>query len=99
MKENQVSALLALAVFLIFTPVKSWADDDYLNSIKDNYELSDEQMTVLKNSGLPDPQIGMVAQLAKSSGKDLEEIIKMKTESNMGWGEIAKQLGVNPKDI
>src|SRR5262249_42744050 len=58
-----------------------------------------EQMNTLKNSGLPDPQIGMVAQLAKISGKPIENIVKMKTEQDMGWGEIAKSLGVSPKEI
>ena len=43
--------------------------------------------------------MAMAAQLAKSSNKPIEEILKMQAESKTGWGNLAKQLGVNPSEL
>jgi len=67
--------------------------------LKKTYNLTDEQLKTLHNSGLSSPQLAMVAQLAKSSNKPLEDVLKMRTEQKMGWGEIAKSLGVHPSEI
>lgn len=72
----------------------SWND-----SIQKKYNLTNEQMKLLTDSQLPEPQLAMAAQLAKTSNKSLEEILKMRAESKNGWGKIAKELGVNPKEL
>ena len=40
-----------------------------------------------------------ISRLAELSGKTKEEILKMRTEQKMGWGAIAKALGVPPKEL
>lgn len=71
----------------------------WTQQLKKTYSLTDEQIKTLKDSGLSSPQLAMVAQLSKSSQKPLEEVLKMRTEQKKGWGEIAKELGIPPKEI
>ena len=40
-----------------------------------------------------------INRLAELSGKTKEEILKMRTEQQMGWGAIAKSLGVPPREL
>ena len=40
-----------------------------------------------------------IDHLAELSGKSKEEILKMRTEQHMGWGAIAKALGVPPGEL
>lgn len=70
--------------------------DDHYAALQKKYELTDAQMTTLKNSNLPQPHLTKVAELAKESGKSIDEILKMRVEQKMGWGKIAKELGVHP---
>jgi len=74
-------------------------DEVWTQHLKDKYALTDEQIKTLKDSGISYPHLAMVAQLSKSSEKPLEDVLKMRTEQKMGWGKIAKELGVHPKEI
>ncbi len=56
-------------------------------------------MKALTDSKLGESQMAKAAQLAKSSNKPIEEILKMQAESKTGWGNLAKQLGVNPSEL
>lgn len=67
--------------------------------LQNKYNLTDAQMKALTESKLGDSQMAKAAQLAKSSNKPIEEILKMQTESKTGWGNLAKQLGVNPSEL
>lgn len=67
--------------------------------LQKKYNLTDAQMTLLADSKLAEPQMAMAAQLAKSSNKPLEEILKMQSEKKMGWGQLAKELGVAEKEL
>ncbi len=40
-----------------------------------------------------------IAKLAELSGKSQDEIMKMRTEQHMGWGKIAKELGLPPGEM
>ena len=51
------------------------------------------------NDSLGDNDQTRVSRLAELSGKTKEEILKMRTEQKMGWGAIAKALGVPPKEL
>ena len=68
-----------------------WHDE-----IQSKYELNDDEMKKLEDSGLNHAQQTKAAKLASSSGKSVEEVLKMRTEDKMGWGQIAKKLGVHP---
>ena len=51
------------------------------------------------NDSLGDNDQTRVSRLAELSGKTKEEILKMRTEQKMGWGAIAKALGVPPREL
>lgn len=72
---------------------------EWLGALKTEYKLTDEQIKQLKDSGLSYPQMAMTSRLAEKSGKPIDEVLKMRTEQKMGWGKIAKELGVAPKEI
>lgn len=82
-------------------PVTAPAVDpsSYNGLLQKKYNLTDAQVQTLNDSKLPDSQKAQVAQLAKSSGKSIEEVLKMRTEDKMGWGKIAKTLGVHPGEL
>lgn len=72
---------------------------DWVPALKEKYSLTDEQIKTMQDKGLNKPHMAFTAQLAKSSGKSIDEIIKMRQEQKMGWGKIAKELGVAPAEL
>lgn len=74
-------------------------EEMWVQQLKEKYALTDEQIKKLKDSGISFPQMAMASQLAKSSGKTIDEVLKMRTEQKMGWGKIAKELGVKPQEL
>ncbi len=72
---------------------------EWNENLKTTYALTDEQITALKTRGLNYPQIAISAQLAQKSGKTIDEVVAMRLDSKMGWGKIAKELGVAPSEI
>lgn len=73
--------------------------ESQLSDIQKKYSLSDEQMKSLKDAGFKPNDMTRVAELSKSSSKSINEIIAMRTEQKMGWGKIAKELGVHPGEM
>jgi len=71
----------------------------FINELKEKYNLTDEQMTTLKNSGLPTPDLARLAYLSKNSSKSINEILAMRVDQKMGWGKIAKELNVHPGEL
>jgi hypothetical protein len=71
----------------------------YTEQLKTRYNLTDDQLKALRDKGMNDSQITMAAQLAQSSNKPIDDIVKMRLEDKMGWGKIAKELGVHPGEI
>lgn len=67
--------------------------------IQKKYNLTDEQMKTLSDTKLPEPHTVRVAHMANASGKSIEEVLKMRTEEKLGWGQIAKRLNVPEKEI
>jgi hypothetical protein len=96
--KTKILASMIGAALLWIAPAMSWADDAYLANLQKEYKLTDAQVASLKNSGLPDPQMAMVARLSSKSGASINDILKMRSDK-MGWGEIAKKLGVPPGEI
>jgi len=68
-------------------------------SLKTKFNLTDEQIKTMQSQGMNFPQMAITAGLAQKSGKTIDEVTKMRTEGKMGWGAIAKELGVAPKEI
>ena len=78
------------------TPVAApkWASE-----VEVKYKLTDAQMKTFTDAGFKGPQLAIAAELAKESGKTPEEIVKMRTTDKMGWGKIAKTLGLPASSI
>jgi len=105
--------LLMAATMIMAGPVAYAADEietaeqealndksiDWNTAVKTKYELTDEQIAAMRAKGLNDPQMAFTAQLAKSSGKTIDEVMQMRVDQKMGWGKIAKELGVHPSEL
>jgi hypothetical protein len=72
---------------------------EWKNVLKTQYKLTDEQIKSMQDKGLSYPNMAMAAALAEKSGKTLDAVLKMRVDDKMGWGKIAKELGVPPKEI
>lgn len=72
---------------------------NYVEALQAKYTLSDEQIKSMQDQGMNNQQMTMAAQLSQSSDKPLADILKMRNEQKMGWGKIAKELGVHPGEI
>lgn len=106
---------LGFALSLTTMPTTVFADDEltqaetslsedvkqpnYEAALKDKFGLTDAQLKTMHDKGMNNQQITMAAALSKESGKTVDEIVKMRTEDKMGWGKIAKELGVKPGTI
>jgi hypothetical protein len=90
--------VFVVAVGLSLVAVSVFAQD-LDPQLKEKYGLTDQQLTGMKGQGLKGPEIAKAAELSKASGKSLDEVLKMRTEQKMGWGKIAKELGVDPGKI
>lgn len=73
--------------------------ETWASAVKTKYALTDAQMTQLDTAGIKGPHLAFTAELAKASGKSLEEITQMRTTEKMGWGAIAKKLGLPPGSL
>lgn len=73
---------------------KNWAP-----ALQEKYSFTEQQMQQMRSGGLTYPQMAMIGGLAEKSGKTPEEVMKLRTEKRMGWGAIAKELGVPPREI
>ncbi len=67
--------------------------------VQTRYQLTDAEIKMLQASTISHSQYDKVGRLAQASGKSIEEVLKMRTEQKMGWGKIAKTLGVDPKEL
>lgn len=66
--------------------------------VQKKYSLTDEQMKRLTEAKLNEPNMVRVAHFAQLSNKSIEDVLKMRNESKMGWGQIAKELNVHPSE-
>lgn len=71
----------------------------FQQAVKEKYSLTDEQMKAMQDKGIPPNQMAMIAEMAKASGKTTDQVLAMRVDQKMGWGAIAKELGVHPGEI
>jgi hypothetical protein len=81
------------------TPPAQTSSSSWGSLMQKKYNLTDAQVKALADSKLPESEQVKVAQLAKSSGKTIDEVLKMRVDEKMGWGKIAKTLGVHPGEL
>lgn len=70
---------------------------DYSERLKRRYFLSNVELKVFHRRGLSDAQITVAAQIAEASGKMTYEVVNMRVDEKMSWGQITKRLGVPPQ--
>lgn len=112
MKNLFLITLLALSTLLA---APAWSDDsadleqdtavtdvekpNWHSAIQTKYSYTDEQMKAYSDSGINYAQLAKASEMAKLSGKTTDEVLKMRQEQKMGWGKIAKELGVKPGEL
>lgn len=66
--------------------------------MKTSYNVTEKKIDDLKVSfGMQASDIFMTLELAKSSGKSVDDVAAVfKKSKGKGWGEIAKELGIKP---
>jgi hypothetical protein len=72
---------------------------EWRTTTQSKYNLTDAQMKAMTDKGIKGPGLAITAGLAEKSGKSVEEVAAMRTDQKMGWGKIAKELGVPPSEI
>lgn len=96
--ELENSANVSEEIIEIDEELKEVSDRAILvaNVVKD---LDSEKVAELREQGLGLGQISQVFALAEATDKSLEEVAKLFTEDEMGYGEAAKILGVSTSDL
>lgn len=61
-------------------------------------EVGGDEISTLKARNMGYGEITLAYNLAQASGKSVNEILEMRYEQKMGWGKIAKTLGVKLHD-
>ncbi|MEM5769986.1 MAG: hypothetical protein AAGU32_17130, partial [Bacillota bacterium] len=61
-------------------------------------EVGGDEISALKARNMGYGEITLAYNLAQASGKSVNEILEMRYEQKMGWGNIAKTLGVKLHD-
>ncbi|MBL6990219.1 MAG: hypothetical protein ISR65_10595 [Bacteriovoracaceae bacterium] len=68
--------------------------DKLRDELKDNYQMDDKRIDELRGKGMSYSGIMFSSDIARQSGKRVEDIAKMRMEDKKGWGKIAKDVGV-----
>lgn len=80
-------------------PVSAEEQAKWASQVKTKYNLTDAQMKTMTDAGLQGPALAKTAALAEASKQPIDKIVQMRTTDKMGWGKIAKTLGVPPSTI
>jgi len=68
------------------------------NDLKEDLSLTDREMNFLSQRGYSLAEINYLALLAKQSGKSVNDVAALHSKG-VGWGVLAKRLGVKPRDL
>lgn len=66
--------------------------------VEDKYSISPDRMAQFESDGLKLKDIVTAAEIAKESGKTLDDVLAMRKDKK-GWGAIAKELNVSPDKV
>ncbi len=86
-------------IALVDTPTEAKDNPKWVESLKTKYSLTQADIDAMSEKKIAYPQMAMVSELALKSGKTRDEVIAMRVDQKMGWGKIAKTLGVAPGTI
>ena len=90
---------LTCITFNLVSPQIALAAEDTATTSTETTTESTTAETEKENDKIGANDQTRISRLAELSGKTKEEILKMRTEQKMGWGAIAKALGVPPKEL
>jgi len=62
------------------------------------YKIAPAKIQGLRESGHKGPAIAVILEMAQISGKDVDQLITMKTEQKMGSGAMARELKISDAD-
>jgi len=66
--------------------------------LRQNFSLSDREITFLSRKGYTLAEIYYLVMLAKHTGKHINDVAALHGQG-VGWGVLAKRLGVRPSDL
>lgn len=102
MKTKTQIVVLIAGLLLVSGPVlaeETHGQVDWNSTLKNEYNLTDDQIKSMTDKGLAGNDMVRLARISTKSGKPLDDVMKMRLEGKMGWGKIAKELGVHPSEI
>lgn len=67
--------------------------------LRENLLLSDRQIVFLSRKGYTLAEISYLALLARKTGRNINDIAALQKSKGVGWGVLAKRLGVRPSDL
>jgi hypothetical protein len=67
--------------------------------LRENLLLSDKQITFLSRKGYTLAEISYIALLARKTNMNINDIVVLQKSKGVGWGLLAKRLGVRPSDL
>jgi len=72
--------------------------DEIRNDLRTNFSVTDREILFLSRKGYTLAEINYLALLAKQTGKNVNDIAALHSQG-VGWGILAKRLGVHPRDL
>jgi hypothetical protein len=62
------------------------------------FSLGENQISVLRRKGFSWSEIYYMALISKQSGKNINDIAALRSQG-LGWGVVAKRIGVHPSEL
>jgi hypothetical protein len=72
--------------------------DEVRSDLRTNFSLADREILFLSRKGYTLAEISYLALLAKQTGKKINDVAAIHSQG-IGWGVLAKRLGVHPSDL
>ena len=69
------------------------------SSIQEKYGLSQKKISKLRESGISYPGIIFLGEFSLKSSYSFDQVLKLRIHDKMGWGKIAKTLGVKHSGV
>ncbi len=64
-------------------------------NLMERFGITEDRITQLRDQGMGYGEVGILYSLSQASGTDSDELLRMRTQEKMGWGEIAAKLNTS----
>jgi hypothetical protein len=98
----RISLALCLALFALSfaetgDTAKAPQKEVKASKVAKDFNIPEDSVKALRNLyKVGNGEVSKALALSQKSGLSVDEILKMKTEQKMGWGQIAKKLNLEP---